>query len=284
MRDTGLVLEGGGLRGVYTAGILEYFLKQDIQFPNVIGVSAGACNAASYISKQEKRNYAITVGYAGNPDYLSVRRLFRHGELFNMDLIFDRIPNKEYPFDYETFFKNEQQLYTGVTDCLTGETIYYNKNEVRHDLNKILRASSSLPMIAPVVYHNDRPLLDGGISDPIPVNYSISLGNRKHVVVLTQEKGYQKQPAKRGMWYFEKKYKHFPGLVDVVKRRFTIYNNLLKKVEQLEEDGQAFVFRPENLQGVGRIEKNAGKLDELYQHGYEHAKSRQKEMELFLKS
>lgn len=284
MNQTGLVLEGGGLRGVYTAGILEFFLNNGISFPSVIGVSAGACNAASYISRQKKRNYAVTVGYAGNPEYLSVKRLFRYGELFNMDLIFDRIPNQEHIFDYDRFYTSDQLLYTGVTDCVTGETIYYEKLEVQGHINTILRASSSLPMIAPIVNYDDRAYLDGGISDPIPINQSLKIGNQKHIIVLTQEKGYQKQPAKRGMLYFSRKYRNYPGLVDVVKRRFIIYNDLLKQVERMEEEGSAMVFRPDNLHGVKRIEKDARKLDELYQHGFNHARERSEELQRFIES
>lgn len=284
MKQTGLVLEGGGFRGVYTAGILEYFLEYGVEFPSVIGVSAGACNASSYISKQENRNYAVTVGYAGNPEYLSIRRLLKRGELFNMDLIFDKIPNQEHPFDYRTFNKSNQLLYTGVTDCVTGETVYYEKSEVYKDINTILRASSSLPMISPIVHYHGRSYLDGGISDPIPVNQSLKIGNQKHVIVLTQEKGYQKQPAKRGMLYFTRKYRHYPGLIDIVKRRFQIYNDLLKQVEQMEKEGNAFVFRPDNLRGVNRIEKDADKLDELYHHGFNHAKERSTELKHFLES
>ncbi|AOM82873.1 patatin-like phospholipase family protein [Salisediminibacterium beveridgei] len=284
MNQTGLVLEGGGLRGVYTAGILEYFLKSGLSFPSVVGVSAGACNASSYISRQEKRNYAVTVGYAGHPDYISFKRFFSHGELFNMDLIFDKIPHQEHPFDYDRFYNSDQLLYTGVTDCVTGETVYYEKNEVKGDIITILRASSSLPMIAPIVRYDGRDYLDGGISDPIPINQSIKTGNQKHVIVLTQEKGYQKQQTKRGMLYFSRKYRDYPGLVDVVKRRYQIYNGLLRQVERMEEEGSAFVFRPDNLQGVKRLEKDAAKLDELYQHGMEHAKARSEELQRFINS
>lgn len=282
MKNIGLVLEGGGMRGVYTGGILEFFLENNIHFPYIVSVSAGACNAASYVSRQRGRNRAVTVGYAGHPDYISFKRLLRQGELFNMDLIFDQIPNIENPFDYEQFFASKQKLYIGTTDCITGETIYYEKSEVEEDLNKMLRASCSLPMISQIVEHDGRPLLDGGISDPIPINKSIEDGNEKHVVILTQCEDYVKGPVKRGKWWFKRKYKDYPGLIDIVERRAKIYNDSAKKVSELEEEGKAFVFRPDDLRGVNRTERREEKLQALYDHGYEQAKRRLDELKKWL--
>ncbi|WP_078576800.1 patatin-like phospholipase family protein [Salipaludibacillus agaradhaerens] len=279
---TGLVLEGGGMRGVFTGGILEFFMDNDIHFPYIVGVSAGACNAASYVSRQPGRNKAITVEYANHPDYISYKRLFRSGELFNMDLIFEQIPNKENPFDYYRFFQSKQKFYVGVTDCRTGETVYYEKTEIKEEFNKVLRASSSLPFVAPVVTYKNRILLDGGISDPIPVKQSIKAGNEKHIIILTQCRGYVKKPAKRGMWYFSRKYKQYPGLVDVVKERSTVYNQTLATVDKLEQEGKAFVFRPLNLQSVSRTERRKDRLEALYNHGYKQAAERLEELKHFL--
>jgi predicted patatin/cPLA2 family phospholipase len=282
LNKAGLVLEGGGMRGVFTGGVLEYFMEENIHFPYIVGVSAGACNAASYVSRQSGRNKAVTIGYAHHPDYISVKRLVRSGELFNMDLIFDRIPNKEHPFDYKVFFKSEQYFYVGVTDCHTGETIYYEKQELESAFNKVLRASSSLPMVAPVVKHEGRCLLDGGISDPIPLERSIEDGNKKHIIVLTQPRGYLKKPAKRGMWYFTRKYKDYPGLIDVVKERSNIYNKQLSLVEKMEKEGKAFVFRPDHLHEVTRLERKKDRLEALYEHGYEKAKNQFDQLAEFL--
>nr|WP_096188702.1 patatin family protein [Evansella halocellulosilytica] len=278
----GLVLEGGGMRGVYTGGILEYFLEQNLHFPYIVGVSAGACNASSYISKQKGRNKAVTVDYAGHPEYISFKRLIRNGELFNMDLIFDRIPNKENLFDYDNFFKSKQRFYIGTTDCKTGETLYYEKNELADQLNKILRASCSLPMVAPVIEHNNRPLLDGGISEPIPINKSLADGNEKHVIILTQCEGYVKKPVKRGKWWFKQKYKNYPGLINIVENRYKTYNDTIEQVKQLEKEGKAFVFRPEDLREVTRIERRKDRLQALYDHGYEQAREHFEELRSFI--
>ncbi|MDG5787525.1 patatin family protein [Evansella sp. AB-P1] len=284
MNDIGLVLEGGGMRGVFTGGILEFFLENQIHLPYVVAVSAGACNASSYVSKQQGRNKAVTVGYANHPEYISFKRLIKNGELFNMDLIFDQIPNKENLFDYDSFFRSDQKFYIGTTDCKTGETIYYEKNEIKSDLNKILRASCSLPMISHVVDHDNRSLLDGGISDPIPLEKSLEDGNEKHIVILTQCEGYIKKPVKRGKWWFKKRYRDYEGLIDIIEHRSHIYNNTVKKVLELEKEGKAFVFRPENLCGVSRTEQRIERLQSLYDHGYEQANRRYPELLQFLES
>ncbi|WP_281280013.1 patatin-like phospholipase family protein [Alteribacter natronophilus] len=280
----GLVLEGGGMRGMYTAGILEYFLENDWHFPYVIGVSAGACNAASYVSKQIGRNEKVTIGYCKHPDYISYKRWFTRGELFGMDLIFDRIPNKEVFFDFDAFFNSEQKFLVGTTDCETGEPVYYEKNEVGDSFLNILRASSSLPFVAPVTSYGDKMLMDGGISDPIPLSRSIMDGNRKHVVVLTQQDGYLKKPLSRGKWLLRRKYRNQPGLVKAVEGRSVVYNRAIEEVKQAEKAGNAFVFRPDELMGVSRIEKREERLTELFRHGYEHARNRAEELQAFLSS
>nr|WP_272873233.1 patatin family protein [Alteribacter salitolerans] len=282
--NVGLVLEGGGMRGMYTAGILEYFLKKDWHFPYVIGVSAGACNAASYISKQLGRNEKVTIGYCTHPDYISYKRWFSKGELFNMDLIFDQIPNQEVFFDFDAFFGSDQKFLVGTTDCATGETIYYEKNEVGDSFLNILRASSSLPFVAPVTRYKERVLMDGGISDPIPLKRSMKDGNEKHIVVLTQRDGYFKKPLTRGKWVFKRKYKGHPGLIKAVEGRSVVYNEAIEEVRKAEKDGRAFVFRPDELMGVSRVEKREERLRSLYEHGYEHAKKRADELEAFLSS
>ncbi|SES32456.1 patatin-like phospholipase family protein [Salisediminibacterium halotolerans] len=280
--SVGLVLEGGAMRGVFSGGVLEYFLKENLEFPYVVGVSAGACNAASFISKQEKRNKDVTIGYSNHPDYISIKRLLKRGELFNMDLIFDRIPNVERPFDYDKFYYSPTRFHVGTTDCVTGQTVYFEKNEIVGNFNKILRASSSLPMLAPPIKHNGRYLLDGGISDPVPIQKSVEDGNDKHVIVLTQSEGYRKKAASKGMWYFERKYKDYPGLINVVQNRYRIYNDTIDYIHQLEREGRAFVFRPDDLRGVTRMERNRSRLESLYDHGYNLSQNKMTELQQFL--
>lgn len=283
MGGIGIILEGGGMRGVYTGGVLETLLENNINFPYVIGVSAGASQGASYVSKQKGRNRAVTIDYAGNPDYFSYKYLLKKGELFNMDFIYGDIPNVKNPFDYESFSQSQQVFYIGTTDCKTGKPVYYEKSEIKDDLNKILRASSSLPFVAKIVEHEGRHLLDGGISDPIPIKKSIEDGNKKNVVILTQCKGYVKEAAKRGKWLLRKKYSDFPGLIEALDQRADLYNETIRFIERQEEEGKAFVFRPDDLMGVGRTEQKKEKLEALYAHGIEQAASRLSELKDFIR-
>ncbi|PRO66879.1 patatin-like phospholipase family protein [Alkalicoccus urumqiensis] len=274
-----LILEGGGMRGVFTSGVLEYFLENDIQFPAVYGVSAGACNAASYISMQSGRNRAVTIDYTDHPEYISIRRLLRHGELFNMDLIFDRIPNEEQPFHYERFFASSTKFFIGTTDCETAEPVFYEKQEVQDDLNTILRASSSLPLAAPVVPFQGRYLLDGGLSEPIPFQRALKDGSGPLVIVMTQPEGYSKQPPGRSFWYMRRRLKQFPELVHLMETRWKLYNDAMRSVLQLEQQGRAVVIRPESSRVVSRVERNKTKLETLYAHGFEKAAEKREEIE-----
>lgn len=190
-----LILEGGGLRGIYTSGVLRFFMDRGIFFPYVIGVSMGACNAANYVSRQPERNRIVNTRYVNDGRYLSYWRLLTKGELFGMDFIFDTIPNSLVPFDFETFMASDVRCITTVIDCETGEALYYEKNEVGKDYFKVLRASTSLPFMAKPIYYKGRVLMDGGLADSIPIQKSLSDGNSRHVLVLTRPKGYRKKRA-----------------------------------------------------------------------------------------
>lgn len=271
MEGVGLVLEGGGMRGVYTAGVLEYFMEQDWYFPYVIGVSAGACNAASYISKQPGRNKKVTIGYVGDTRYLSYRNLLRHRSIFGMDFIFNIIPNQLVPFDFDTFFASPQQFVIGTTDAHSGEPVYYTKHQLNEQTMPIVQASSSLPFVSTPIHYEGRTLFDGGLVDPIPIERSIADGNTKHVIVLTKEAGYRKSPFKQ-RWLAKSFYPQYDGLVNVLVNRSAIYNRTLENVEQMEREGSAIVIRPSSKVVVGRMEKDPSKLEALYRLGYEDAK------------
>lgn len=271
MRKVGLVLEGGGMRGVYTSGVLDYFMERNLYFPYVTGVSAGACNAISYISKQKGRSKKATIGSMDDPRYINYRNLIRHGYLLHMDLVFDEIPNKLIPFDYDVFFQSEQECVIGATDCRTGRPVYFQKKDCK-DLMQICRASSSLPFISPIVEIDGIPLLDGGIVDAIPIKKSIQDGNEKNVIVLTRNKGYRKKPA-RLKWLLKRVYPEYPKLQEAVLNRYRMYNETLDFIERLEKAGEVFIIRPSRQIKIGRMEKDTQKLIELYQLGYEDAKT-----------
>ncbi|WP_338450155.1 patatin family protein [Niallia oryzisoli] len=272
MENIGLILEGGGSRGIYTAGVLRYLMEKEIYFPYTIGVSAGACNGCSYISRQRDRNRAVNINLVTHPEYLSFRNLIKKGQLFGMDFLFDKVPNELVPFDFATFNEAEEEFVVGTTDCLTGEPVFYNKKEYAKDMLTLLRASSSLPFFAPVVPFEDRILMDGGISDPIPIKQSIKDGNAKNVVVLTRNRGYYKKPQSFGR-YIEKKYRDYPGLVKAIGQRHIVYNETLQYIFDEEKKGNVFVVCPSEKLNVGRVEKNKKKLTTLYQQGINDIKN-----------
>lgn len=272
----GLVLEGGGMRGVYTAGVLEYFLDEGIRFPYLVAVSAGACQATSYLSEQKGRNRMVSIDYVRHPDYLSVRNWFRERSLFGMDLLFNTLPNKLVPFDYDAFYRNPAAFWVVTTDAVTGEPCYKEKNETGPDgrFMDYIRASSSLPYVSPPVRLDGRVLFDGGVSDPIPVGKSERDGNAFHVIVLTREAGYRKRPGRNMRWLAKRIYPEYAGLRDAMERRWQVYNASLERAEALEREGRAVILRPPAGTGVDRMTKDERKLAALYEWGYRHAKER----------
>ncbi|MDZ5473815.1 patatin family protein [Bacillus sp. 31A1R] len=266
----GLVLEGGGMRGVYTAGVLESFLERDIQFPYVIGVSAGACNAASYLSKQKGRNKTVNINYIRDPRYISWRNFWKNRQLFGMDFIFDELPHKLVPYDYEEFYKNPSEFVIVTTDCVTGEPVYHGKNDYGEEMLTILKASSSLPFMAPEIHFDNKILLDGGISDSIPIKKAQLDGLKKNVVVLTRNSGYLKSPSK---FHFlvKRKYPKYPGLQKALMNRYKMYNETLHYLEEEETKGNIIIIRPKQPVEVGRLERDPLKLERLYEQGYHDA-------------
>jgi predicted patatin/cPLA2 family phospholipase len=266
-----LILEGGGLRGVYTSGVLRFFMDREVRFSYVIGVSMGACNAANYVSQQPGRNKVVNIRYVKDSRYLSYRRLFVKGELFGMSFIFNTLPNSLVPFDFKTFMQSDIKCITTVTDCETGEPLYYEKKGLGETAYmKILQASCSLPFIAKPVNYDGRIMMDGGLSDPIPIRKSIDDGNDKNVLVLTRPKGYRKKPS-RLMRFAYLRYPRYKGLCKALVSRYARYNETMDFVDQLERRGDVFVVRPRAKLYVGRIERNTEKLYAAYDQGYRDA-------------
>jgi len=272
MYNSGLVLEGGGMRGVYTAGVLDYFLEKELFFPYVIGVSAGACQGSSYVSRQHGRNRQVTIDYVKHPEYISYRNLFLKKELFGMDFIFDRLPNELVPFDFTTFNSSTDKFLIGTTDCMTGEPVYFEKNDYPEDVLKLIRASSTLPFMAPAIEFQGRTLMDGGIADPIPIRRAIQDQVKKNVIVLTKPKGYRKKKSSFS-WLPKYAYKEYTGLTTALATRYRLYNETLDYIEELEAKEEVLVIRPSRSMKVGRAERNPAKLTELYNLGYEDAKT-----------
>jgi predicted patatin/cPLA2 family phospholipase len=281
VKSGALVLEGGGLRGVYTSGVLRFFMDQGISFPYVIGVSMGACNAANYLSRQPERNRIVNIRYVQDRRYLSYLRLFTRGELFGMKFIFDTIPCSLVPFDFKTFMENDAKCVTVVTDCESGEALYYEKRELGEDYIQVLQASSSLPFIAKPVHYKGRVLMDGGLADSVPIRKSIADGNRKNILILTRPKGYRKTPARFARWV-RLRYPRYGGLGEALATRSIRYNETMDFLDDLEERGDVFVIRPRAALPAGRIERNKDKLYLTYDQGYSDAFAFYADLRLYL--
>ncbi|UOQ43233.1 patatin family protein [Halobacillus salinarum] len=259
------------MRGAYTAGVLDFFLDEKVEFQYVAGASAGACNGSSYISKQRGRNYEVIVEYGSHPEYISFTRMLTKRQLFGMDFIFDTLPNRLVPFDFKSFYDNPSVFVVGTTDMTTGKPLYFDQFPNPESLLSLIRASSSIPLMAPSISYQGYTLMDGGIADPIPIGPSISYGNQKHVVILTQNDGYIKKKMKLG-WYMQRKFREFPQFTKTLINRHSHYNEQLKQVKEMEKRGEAFVFRPIRPMHVSRVERKRERLHNLYIQGYQEAR------------
>lgn len=249
---TGLVLEGGGLRGVFTCGVLDCFMDNGIRFPFAVGVSAGACNGLSYMSGQRGRAKASNIDLMDEYHYIGFRYLLTQRCIMDFKLLFEDFPERIIPYDYDAYFSNPDRFVMVTTNCLSGKAEYLEEKLSSGRVMDIVRASSSLPFVSPVSYVDGVPMLDGGIVDSIPVEYAIGQGYEKLVVVLTRNKGYRKKDD--SMPLARLFYRRYPELI-----------------EKLEDEGRIRVIRPVNPVEVGRMEKDTDKLRSLYQEGYAEA-------------
>lgn len=271
MEQAGLVLEGGGMRGVYTAGVLDYFMERELTFSHCYGVSAGACHLASYMSGQKGRALKVSLDYLQDKNYCSAYSLVRTGDLFGVEMCYNRIPNELCPYNYEAFNKYPGKGYAVVTNIETGRPEYIQLVDMHTDIQAI-RASASLPLVSRNVEINGKLYLDGGMADSIPIRRARKDGNEKNVVILTRPIGYRKKPSSSAnLKLMQLRYKKYPKVVEDMEKRYLRYNKTLKLVEKEEEEGKAFVFRPEKLITIDRIEKDKNKLKVLYLQGYHDA-------------
>lgn len=276
----GLVLEGGGMRGVYTAGVLDFFLEENFFIDGVIGVSAGAVQAVNFVSRQEKRGFRVIATYVNDKRYMSFRSLLLTGDLFNRKFCYERIPNELDPFDYETFRNSSTRCYATATNVLTGEASHLELKDLHDDMDK-LRASGSLPLVSNLVNIDGIPHLDGGIADSIPFDAFRRMGYGKCIVVLTRAKGYRKSPN-RLVPIIRLKYRKYPKFIAACENRFRVYNETLDALEAAEARGDVFVIRPQKTVEVARLERNASKLEALYREGFAEAKERFDDLKRFI--
>ena len=258
------------MRGVFTSGVLDAFMKYKLYFHYIVAVSAGACNGLSYASRQPRRARISNIDMLAKYDYIGLRHLVTQGCIFDPDLLYHRFPYELIPFDYEEYFhncRNGDIFEMVVTNCQTGFAEYLSESSGdTHRLNALARASSSLPYVSKIVEVDGKELLDGGIVDSIPILRSIETGHKTNVVISTRNKGWRDTGRDHKQPKFI--YRNYPRLRVALSRRIEAYNRQLDLVDELEEQGKILVIRPEEPIVVGRMEKDIDKLEHLYEEGF----------------
>ena len=267
--QTGLVLEGGGMRGLFTAGVLDFFLDQHLTFDRCLAVSAGACHACSFISGQRGRAFRVGTDYLNDRDYCSTYSLLTTGDLFGAEFLYDRIPNELDLYDYEAFDASHTKFHPVVTNCQTGEAVYPQAVDMHKDIQYV-RASSSLPLVSRIVWVDGSPYLDGGIADSVPIQKAQEMGCTKNVVILTRPGGYRKKKDST-LPLIRARYWRYPKLVKAMEERHLRYNETMDLLDAQNASGETFVIRPAADLELGRVEKDAAKLTRAYQAGYAEA-------------
>jgi len=281
MKNSCIVLEGGGLRGAFTSGVLEYLLEKDIDFDRVVGVSAGACVGASYLTKQKGRNRKVNVEYPSDKRYMGFRHLLTTGSYFNMEFVFGELPTKLVPFDEHAFFENPAAFDALATSLSTGKSVVFSKDELKEiSVEKALVASSSIPLMATPVDINGHLFFDGGVSDSIPVKYALSK-HEKVVAVLTRPRGYRKEKL-GNTFLFKLAFRKHPEFLQTLLNRNDEYNKTLDFCEQMEREGKLFIIAPSTEYSISRTEKSLERRVALYDHGYRLMQQELEKMQSFL--
>ncbi|WP_337018195.1 patatin family protein [Oceanobacillus massiliensis] len=279
--NAGLLLEGGGMRCAYTAGVLDLFLDKGIDFPVVSSASASSLIGSSFIAKQRDRNHKLLVEIGDNPESISFKRLIHHKELYSMDYIFNKIPNEIIPLDFNAFSRSSSRFIIGTTDIDTGSPIYHDTYDTKEDLFKVIRASCSLPVLASSISYQGLQLMDGGVADPIPIKPLLNRGINKHVLILTRNKGYIKKGSRLN-WLYKRLFTDKPMLLTLLRNRHLTYNRTMKQLLEMENRNEVFIIQPEIPLVTNRIEKNKAKLESLYIQGYKEAERKFESLQYFL--
>lgn len=279
---TGLVLEGGAMRGLFSAGVMDVLMEHQIAFDGAIGVSAGAAFGCNYKSRQPGRVIRYNTEYARDPRYCSLRSLFKTGDLFGADFCYHELPNKLDPFDTEAFQQNPMEFYVVCTDVLTGEAVYQKCGIADDECFEWLRASASMPLVSRTVEIGGRRMLDGGIADSIPLRYFEQIGYNKILVILTQPEGYRKKKNK-ALPLIRLSFRQYPKMVEALEKRHKKYNDTLAYVKKREREGAVLVLRPQDSLSIGRVEHNPERMRQVYDCGRKVALQSLEQIEAFLR-
>ena len=265
-----LILEGGTFRPIFSAGVMDALLDNDIIFPYCIGVSAGITNGVSYISKQKGRNLAVIEQYRNDKRYLGLKNFFSCQSIFGLDFVFNEIPNNLLPFDMDTYQRYSGKILVGVTNAQTGQTEYLDGKDLDENCT-ILRATCAIPYFFPCIKYKGNEYYDGGICDPIPIRKAIADGNEKHLIVLTRPASYKKTLSKNNILAAKNISKKYPNLKEPLLTRHIAYNETVRFCEDLERQGKALILRPSEEGALKSFEKDINKLKAGYNLGYKTA-------------
>jgi predicted patatin/cPLA2 family phospholipase len=280
-KKTGLVLEGGAMRGIFTAGVTDIMMENGIDFDGVIGVSAGAAFGCNYKSKQNGRAIRYNLKFCNDKRFCSVQSLVKTGDMFGAEFCYHELPEKHDIFDTKTFEENPQEFYVVCTDVITGKPVYKRLDKAEYNDLEWIRASASMPLASRIVEIDGYKLLDGGISDSIPLAYFQKIGYEKCVVILTQPKGYIKTPSK-SIYAAKLMLRKYPELIKTLENRPEVYNKQVKYIRNEEKKGNVFVIAPEEKLPVNRVEHDADKLRAVYEIGRKIGKNRLNDLKAFL--
>lgn len=276
---TGIILEGGTFRPIFSCGVLDALLSENIMLPYCIGVSAGIANGVSYISKQPQRNLEIMQKYRNDKRYMSRSNWKKNKSIFGLDFVFGDIPNELVPFDMETFRSYQGTCLVGVTNARTGQAEYKNAMEM-DDSYSMLRATCALPMFFPAIEVEGEKYYDGGLMDPIPVRKALADGCDKVIIVLTQPRGYVKRIGKYDKMGARMLGRKYPEMKKAIMSRPERYNEQVKFCEELAREGKAMIFRPNHL--LNSFESDVRKLEMAYWHGFRMTKERMNKIKKFI--
>ena len=278
----GLVLEGGAMRGMFTAGVMDVLMENGIVFDGAIGVSAGAAFGCNYKSGQIGRVIRYNMRFCNDKRYSGISVFLKTGNIYSTDFCYGEVPLIHDKFDFDSYRKNPMEFYTVATNVETGESVYSIFDGDESKGFDMIRASASMPLVSQIVEYNGMKLLDGGIADSIPLKYFEESGYEKNVVVLTQPRDYVKKKNPL-MWIIKRKYKKYPKFVNAVGMRHEMYNETLRYIEEREKSGDCLVIAPDSPLSVSKIEKKPEKLKECYDTGRKKAEALIEEIKEFLK-
>ncbi|MCR5545774.1 MAG: patatin family protein [Lachnospiraceae bacterium] len=278
---TGLIMEGGAMRGMFTCGVIDVLMENNITFDGGAGISAGAVFGCNYKSKQIGRPIRYNKKYSKDPRFCSIRSLIKTGDMYGADFCYHELPEKLDPFDTETFESNPMEFYVGATDVSTGKCVYHKCVNGLDDDIKWMQASASMPVVSKPVEVDGHVLLDGGISDSVPYKYMEQLGYNRNVIILTQPKDYKKSKALPILQWLLRKY---PAIAKTMAMRHEEYNHEMEEIKEREEKGISFVIRPPKDLGISRTEKEPEELERVYQLGRKEAERVLPELRQFLEA